>query len=169
MNDDKVVPIKRKRLRDGRNPSKDELLRKESEAVALRIAGTTYEDIARALGYSSRGDVHRIVTRALSRHQAEQIDEMRNVEGARLDRAQRAIWAAVVRGDLEAVRAFVRISERRARLFGLDAPQAVQVTSDVDEQIKLLAAELASEGDAYVITELVDPLAKDQLPLFEQP
>ena len=160
MDDDDaaVVPLRGKRTTtDGRrNPSKDQQLRRESEALALRIAGATFDEVAHALKLYGRSDAHKLVTRALSRHQAEQVDEMRLVEGARLDRMTRAVWAAAVQGDVEAVRAVIRISERRARLFGLDAPQRVNISDDVDEQIRQLSAQLADDGTTYTITQLDD-------------
>ena len=55
MDDDDaaVVPLRGKRTTtDGRrNPSKDQQLRRESEALALRIAGATFDEVAHAIAY----------------------------------------------------------------------------------------------------------------------
>ena len=62
-------------------------------------------------------------------------DELRVVEADRLDRMQVAHWAAAMRGDVPATAQVIKIMERRARLLGLDAPTATQVTGPGGEQL----------------------------------
>jgi hypothetical protein len=74
---------------------------------------------------------------------------MRTQEGMRLDRLQRAYWPAALGGDVGAARLVLRVIDRRARLFGLDAPIKVSTevtysTSDIDSEVARLAALLAT-------------------------
>src|SRR5687768_1561567 len=52
---------------------------------------------------------------------------------ARLVAAEKAIWPAVLRGDVLAVDRLLRIMERRAKLLGLDAPKKVDITQRIRE------------------------------------
>lgn len=129
-----------------RNPDKATVAANETKAVELRKAGASYAQIADALGLASASSAYRNVMRALARNQSEEVEELRMIEGARLDRMQQSLWHNAVRGDLPTVDRVLRIMERRARLFGLDAPQkvAVSTSDEMDAQIELLLTELAA-------------------------
>ena len=58
---------------------------KAVQALALRKTGATYEQIAQALGYASRGAAHRAVQRLLKAHEVEEVDALRKLEDSRLD------------------------------------------------------------------------------------
>lgn len=98
-------------------------------------------------------------TAALSENVPENVTELRRLEGARLDRLQAAVWPKALSGDPAAVRAVVRLMERRARLLGLDAPVQVEF---VDEKVEQQLAEfrLALAADADVL-QLIPPAAGD--------
>lgn len=100
------------------------------EAVSLRQAGLTYEQIGDRLDISAQGAAD-LVNRTLERAENESANEMRQLEAARLDRAQAAIWSRVLEGDTKAIDVFLRISARRARLFGLEAPTQIAVAMSV--------------------------------------
>jgi hypothetical protein len=102
---------------------------RRAQAVTMRLSGLTYEQIAERLGYADKSAVRHTVLRALDRREAARVDELRDVENARLDRANAALWPAVLKGDPKSVDTFIRLSARRARLNGLDAPQQIAVTS----------------------------------------
>jgi hypothetical protein len=71
--------------------------------------------------------------------------ELRQLEGARLDTLQAQWWPHAIRGDYPAAKFVLRIMERRAKLFGLDAPQQVRVsTPDLDRRIEEMLTELAT-------------------------
>lgn len=130
---------------------------KRRQALDLRMAGVPYDRIATELGYANKQNARRVVLQALAENEAESVKELRTIEGATLDRAQRAIWPAVIAGDIEAVRALVRISAQRARLFGLYAPTKIEVSEDVDQQIGAIAAALVAEqaGDGtFTVTDV---------------
>lgn len=111
------------------------------EALSLRLAGMTYAQIAERLGVSDRS-AHLMVTSLLENAENRGADEMRNIENARLDRAQAAIWGQVLDGDLSAVNTFLSISNRRATLNGLNAPKRVDLAVSVRQEMESALGEL---------------------------
>lgn len=99
---------------------------KRRQAVELRKAGATFEEIAQAVGYSNKGTAYRAVEQALKDAVREPARELIELEVQRLDLLLRAIWPQVARGHLGAVDRALRVAERRSRLLGLDAAQQIQ-------------------------------------------
>lgn len=112
---------------DGRR-SRQAAAERQEAALQLRRAGLDYQGIAERLGYAGKQGAHSAVQRALRNHIAEGVDHLRALEAARLDALLAAVWPAATEGDVAAVRAALAISERRARLFGLDAPARAQLS-----------------------------------------
>jgi hypothetical protein len=125
-------------------------------ALKLRAAGLEWAEVAAAAGYAGPGPAHRAVMRLLDGRTAESVDHLRQVEGAHLDRAQRELWAVVMDPgplvsagkviygsdgkpepnrdvQVNALNALIRLSQRRARIFGMDAPsQTVHLRAEVE-------------------------------------
>ena len=102
------------------------------EALELRRAGLTYEEIGRKQGVSGVTAWNRI-HKALADIPKEAADELRQLECARLDRIQAAYWDAALSGDVSATDRVLKVIAQRCRLLGLDLPQRVEVsTADVD-------------------------------------
>ena len=95
---------------------------KQAQALALRVAGASYDQIAQALGYSNRSGAWHAIEQALLKTIQEPADQIRQLEVARLDRWLFNIDAQIRAGSLEAVSVGLKISARRATLLGLDAP-----------------------------------------------
>ena len=110
---------------------------KRLDALTLRRRGSTFREIADKLG-CSRAMVHKYVAGALREYAAankEETEVYRALEADRLDALHAAIWPKAMNGDMRAVDRVLRIMERRAKLFGLDAPTKVAATTpDGDEQ-----------------------------------
>jgi len=102
---------------------------KQIKALELRRRGKSYAEIARELGYSSGSGAHAAVKKALRKTLKEPADELRKMENARLDAMLNALWPEIEKGNPKAIAAGVKISDRRAKLNGLDAPAEVDVTS----------------------------------------
>lgn len=123
--------------------------RKADAAVALRIAGASWGEIATTLGYPTARLALVATERALTRQLAEPDtrEQMRRMAGARLDRLLRAVWAKAINpADPEHLLAVTKareIVDRQAKLYGLDAPTEVIVHSPT-----------ASEIEAWVSTVL---------------
>lgn len=129
---------------------------RRQKAIALKLAGLTYEQIAEKLEYSSRQAAQKDVVRALATALTDlgrTAEEFREVELQRLDRLQAAAWPLAVGGNLQAIDTCRRIIHDRRQLLGLDAPQRHEVlTVDaLDAAIRDLEAEL--EGMPPVPTE----------------
>lgn len=123
-----------------------------ARAVALKLSGLPYEQVAVLAGYANKSAARQAVLRALDRWEESSVAELRQTENARLDRAQAAIWEKVVSGDLQAVDTLVRLSARRARMNGLDAPQQVSITSGAQAALHDALADLRH----VVLGEVVD-------------
>lgn len=94
---------------------------RRAQYLNLRKAGYTYERIGAQYGVT-RQAVYDVVTRVLKSQQAEAVADLRTLENERLDDMLRAIYAQAVKGDTGAIDRILRIMERRAKLWGLDAP-----------------------------------------------
>lgn len=111
------------------------------EAMNLRLAGFSYEAIAERLEITE-GSVVALIERTLERAVNHSVEQLREVENARLDRAQAAIWTKVLSGDEKAIATFITISQRRARLNGLDAPQQLNLAVSVKNEMEHALGEL---------------------------
>lgn len=105
------------------------------EALSLKLAGLTYDQIADRLD-CSRTAAREMVNRNLERADQREVENMRAVENARLDRAQAAIWSKVLDGDYKAIDSFLRISARRARVNGMDAPTKVDLSLSIRNEME---------------------------------
>jgi AraC-like DNA-binding protein len=110
---------------------------KQALALKLRQAGTSYEEIAQVVGYRSASGAYNAVRSAMKKTLQEPADELRRVELARLDAAQAGIWSKVLAGDIKSIHAFLKISERRSRLLGLDAPVVLDGSLNVNHTVSL--------------------------------
>lgn len=105
---------------------KDRKTRQEA-AVALRVAGANWSEIAETLDYVSPSRARQAVERALADSVGdEDRAQMRHVVNRRLDRLLRATWKKALdeKREDQAVhtRSALAIIDRSIRLNGLDAP-----------------------------------------------
>jgi hypothetical protein len=63
--------------------------------------------------------VHHIVHEALTRDRKEAVEDYQQLEVARLDALQKALWDQAMAGDVEAAREVRAITVARCRLLGL--------------------------------------------------
>lgn len=155
MSDRKKPPSNVTELAKRRKPGRTRLpsiatLDKERRALEMRRAKASYTDIARAVGYSSASGAYEAVQRAIKRHTQGNVEELRREELDMLDRLHLAHWPAAVGtqnnpADVSAGYFVLKVSERRARLLGLDAAVAIKatVTDAVDAEIEELIRQLA--------------------------
>lgn len=128
-----------------RTASKIEVAEREAKALRLRLSGLTYREIGQQLDGISDSRACHIITRALARYVQPPAEELRALELARLDALQNALWAkAVDDHEPEAVRALLRVMQRRASLLGLDRIEFVHKHEEVgtDERAATLAEAL---------------------------
>jgi hypothetical protein len=128
---------------------------REDQAISLRLAGLTLQQIADQLGFADHTAAIKAIDRALARAAPpDDVDQLRQVEAARLDRLIAARWQAALQGDDKAVASVVQLIARRCRLLGLDRPvqleakvEHVEVTP-IDVELALLAAQLGVDPQA---------------------
>lgn len=116
---------------------------KRLEAVTLRLAGLTFEQIADRMGISPSWATQ-LVEMTLTTSINRQVSQMRALENQRLDRAQAAIWPKVLEGNFRAVDTFLRLSGRRAKMNGLDAPTAISVSVTMRQEMDTALNQLES-------------------------
>jgi hypothetical protein len=79
---------------------------RERQAIALHLTGKKFDEIAEIVDYTNRGTAYETVMRALRRETVANIEEIRNVEIARIDAMLESIWPVAIE-DPEWVRQFV--------------------------------------------------------------
>ena len=89
----------------------------------------------------------------------EPANDLRALEIHRLDEALRAIWQEVKKGNLFAIDRFLKISERRSRLLGMDAKTEIALQGEI------VAGRLETVRDERwkkIQEQLVDVISKDE-------
>lgn len=130
------------------------------EALELRRQGKQWAEIADELGYADRASAYNAAKRLLDRTEFESVEEYRAIEADRLDEAHRIQAEALVQlansraldAIPPAVNALVKISDRRSKLLGLDAPTRVDVAHS-GEDFAATAARLMKEIGLAVPSE----------------
>jgi hypothetical protein len=105
---------------------------KDQRALELRKEGYTYEAISGQLGYSTPSASYKAVMRRLRDMDKPAVTMLRELEVQRLDAMLSAVWNNVLQGDASAVNTALKISERRSRLLGLDAPHTLEARARID-------------------------------------
>lgn len=124
---------------------------RRSKALALRLAGCELETIVERLGYRNASAVAADINASLAqaiKAQNFNLDLMREQEAQRLNRLQTAIWPAAMAGDPRAVETVLKIMDRRAKMYQIDAPTRIEVLTvdQIDAQIADLHSKLEAEG-----------------------
>lgn len=117
---------------------------KARKAVQLRTLRYSYDQIAREVGYASKGAAHTAVKNALAQIPREAAIELRDLELNTLDIAQRALSRQIARGHLGSIDRLVRLMDHRAKLLGLYEPMP---DTGIDEIKTVLAAWLGKIKD----------------------
>lgn len=108
------------------SPRRVETVERKRQALELRKAGATYDQIAATVGFANRGGAYKAVKAGIREILREPAEEVIQLECARLDEMLRALWPGVMRGDPVSIQRALGVMERRARLLGLDAPKKLE-------------------------------------------
>lgn len=113
----------------------------------LRLSGLSVRQIATATGLSV-GTVSNRIQSEINARVLPLADEVRKVELDRLDGWLARLNTQIVAGVAVArnVEVAVRVSERRAKLLGIDAPQQLEATVHEITQTDVALAELVREA-----------------------
>ena len=135
---------------------------REAQAIELRKEGYTYQEIADTLGYRSPSGARDAILRAMKRLlPAENVEEVRSMEVARLDAIMRRLWKklkpeAFGKDELLVVDRILKVMDRRARLYGLDAPERqIVIEGDLETFLSRLPEEHQNAIRALIIAEFV--------------
>lgn len=93
---------------------------KALKAWEARKHGATLEQAARIAGFANRGAAHNAITNLKRSQQVTASAEMVEMESDRLDYYLFQLDAQIRKGDVRAISAALKVSERRAKLLGLD-------------------------------------------------
>jgi transposase len=111
------------------------------EALSLRLAGFSFDQIATRLDVSVPTVIH-YISGSLEKAENRQVAQMREVENKRLDRAQLSIWESVLKGDLKAIDAFLKISRERSKINGMYAPTKIDMNVGIRHEMESALADL---------------------------
>ena len=92
------------------------------QIVNLRKAGMDWASIAKKTGMKGPARAYERFMAVMKTYPREDVEEARNVESDRLDQVQLAIWTKCLTGDTWAIDRFLKLSDQRARLLGLNVP-----------------------------------------------
>ena len=117
-------------------------------AVEMKRDCKSYEAIGQALG-CNRSYAFKLVHKELKRladETSQNTKELIVLENQRLDYLQEKLGDRIEAGDLSAINTYLRISERRARLNGLDGAQKIEHSGGV--AITLHMEDCSKRGEA---------------------
>ena len=127
-----------------------------AEALELRAGGSTYGQIGAALGVS-RSRAFKIVGKALdelTKRSEGSVERLRRLELVRLDR-----WTCALdpkKDDPRVVDTLIRLSERRCKLLGLDAPTRTELSGPDGRPIQTEAQEERLDFSKLSVPELLE-------------
>lgn len=112
------------------SPRRIDSAQRQAQALSLRKAGATYDQISKELKYNSPQAAAVSVQRALARTIQEPADEYRKIVGERLNTALRSIWPGVLRGEKTAHDSFIKIHQEIVKLYGLNKQIDINVQAE---------------------------------------
>lgn len=137
-----------------------------------KIAGDSYKEIAdqanQKFGLEISPDtVAKYIYTQINHLTEEQATFLRRVESARLDHYLTKLEHRIEMGDDKAITSAIRISERRSKLLGLDAPVVVQgtVTTDVDPELLAMVQEAKQRrrDNPAITVEVIDNVVEAEV------
>jgi len=130
-----VVEITQARRRRGRtSPQAIERAERERTAIALRIRGASFDEIAGQCGYADRSGARKAVERGLARHMHETVEEHRAIQLQRIELVISRLMPLIDREDpdLRAMDRLAKFMDQRAKLLALysQPPQQPELPAD---------------------------------------
>lgn len=117
-------------------------------ALQLRLMRQSYDQIAKALGYSHKSAARKAVEREIAKVPREAAKELRDQELETLDMAQRAIMPSIIAGHLGAIDRMVKLMEQRAKLTGIHENIGDSGVDEFKAVLKAWAVTIAQQVDA---------------------
>lgn len=131
-------------------------------ALALRLAGASFAEVAETLGLADAAEARTLIERELAERPDD--DEARRKaraeEAARIERLMRSVWAKATDPQnpehLPAARVALAMVDRHARLLGLDMPTEVVVYTPTTAEIDAWVSRML-ESQQTVVGEVEEP------------
>lgn len=145
-----------------------------AEILALRVMGLSISQIAERVSRSESA-VEKLLQVTLDKAEVLGVEEMRELENTRLDRAQFAVWADVLKGDSKAIATFLRISDARSKLNGLYAPTRIDMNLSVRQDLERALQQLDDIIIPIIDENIIDAEVVDEdedrepVPVREEP
>ena len=118
---------------------------KTRRAMALKLAGASYAQIAIQLGYHDASGARKAVTRGMKTALQETGTELRKIHYGRLEHMLMLLWPEVNQRDLPAMSTALSVMDRMERLYGLNAAERIEVGSS---QSTVILAD--GDKDSYI-------------------
>lgn len=114
---------------------------RQAQALAMRLGGAEYPEIAKALGYKAGNGAYEAVEAAIKHGFRDAAGAELLLTLGRLNRVLLAVWVPATKGDHVAIQDLLAILAERAKLLGLYPAPGSRRQERIDEE--LLAAEVA--------------------------
>ena len=108
------------------SPRRIEAVDKQRQAVELRMAGRTWEEIADALGYADHSGAVRAVQDSLQKTLGAPSAEFRELTLERLTKILQVQWPNMLRGEVPAAKLCLQTIGDMRQLMGVDMPSKVE-------------------------------------------
>lgn len=108
---------------------------KTRRAMALKLAGASYAQIALQLGYHDASGARKAVQRGMKSALQESASELKKIHYGRLEHMLMLLWPEVNQRDLPAMSAALAVMDRMERLYGLNAAEKIEVGTGMNTVI----------------------------------
>lgn len=137
--------------------------KRRAQLIALKLAGMDFETIADRLGYSEAGSARKDFWRAVKANRLEEkeaVENLREVQGQRIERLLAAVWPTALKGDLKAVETSRRLIAEYIRLYGVAEPVRTEVSGPGGAPVPIASASIAQLRE--LINMVGDPDDEDE-------
>ena len=102
---------------------------KTRRALALKLAGASYAQIATQIGYSDASGARKAVQRGMKSSLQENSSELKRIHYGRLEHMLMLLWPEVNTRDLPSMSAALAVMDRMERLYGLNAAEKIDIAT----------------------------------------
>ena len=110
------------------SPRRIDAQQKQQQAMELRMAGRTWQEIADHLGYASHTGAYEAVKVALSRSNHEAAEDYRSLTIGRLTKILQVHWPLMLQADNNSTRLCLQTIKDMREVLGLDSPSKFEHT-----------------------------------------
>ena len=137
------------------SPRRIEAQAKQRQALELRMAGRTWQEIGDALGYANHTGAYHAVKTALDKTLAEPAAEYRALTLERLTNILQVHWPLMLQADRDSTRLCLQTIKEIRELMGLDAPAKFEHTGADGAPIRheVITLDIADISEAITVLQ----------------